>query len=150
MTTSARGIDRIYRYYADQIIGRQYLRFREDDITIAEWIGDFGPARIQVIPLFEDVPTMLAADAIVAEYLADKDITDQRVFLARSDTAMNYGLVSAALANKIALAKLAELSAALWGAAASHPGDRLRPIPRRTVAPYRRARGPGVSECGDL
>ena len=72
-------------------------------------IGDFGPARIQVIPLFEDVPAMLAADAILAEYLADKNITDQRVFLARSDTAMNYGLVSAALANKIALAKLAEL-----------------------------------------
>jgi phosphoenolpyruvate carboxylase len=40
---------------------------------------------------------MLKAADIVEEYLADKDISDQRVFLARSDTAMNYGLVSAAL-----------------------------------------------------
>ena len=138
MTTSARGIDRIYRYYADQIIGRQYVRFREDDITIAEWIGDFGPARIQVIPLFEDVPTMLAADAILAEYLADKDITDQRVFLARSDTAMNYGLVSAALANKIALAKLAELSA--------RSGVRLHPILGTGSAPFRGGLSPLTAE----
>ena len=138
MATSARSIDRIYRYYADQIIGRQYLRFREDDITIAEWIGDFGPARIQVIPLFEDVPAMLAADAILAEYLADKNITDQRVFLARSDTAMNYGLVSAALANKIALAKLAELSA--------RSGVRLHPILGTGSAPFRGGLSPLTAE----
>jgi phosphoenolpyruvate carboxylase len=99
MTTSSRCIDRIYRYYADHIIGRQRVRLRDDDITIAEWIGEFSPSRIQVIPLFEDVPTMLKADNIVEEYLSDKEVEDQRVFLARSDTAMNFGLVSAALAN---------------------------------------------------
>ena len=60
MTTSARCIDRVYRYYADHIVGRQHTRFRDDDITIAEWIGEFSPSHIKVIPLFEDVPTMLA------------------------------------------------------------------------------------------
>lgn len=129
MTTSARCIDRIYRYYIDHIIGRQNIRFREGDITIAEWIGQFSPSRIQVIPLFEDVPTMLKAADIVEEYLSDKEVEDQRVFLARSDTAMNYGLVSAALANKIALMRFDELSARI--------GVRIHPILGMGAAPFR-------------
>lgn len=129
MTTSARCIDRIYRYYADHIISRQNARFRDDDITIAEWIGQFSPSRIQVIPLFEDIPTMLKAADIVEEYLSDKEVVDQRVFLARSDTAMNYGLLSAALANKIALMRFEELSARI--------GVRIHPILGMGSAPFR-------------
>lgn len=138
MASSARSIDRVYRYYADQIIGRQHLRFRADDITIAEWIGEFAPARIQVIPLFEDVPNMLRADAVLEEYLADKEVTDQRVFLARSDTAMNYGLVAAALANKIALNRLADLAA--------RSGVRLHPILGTGSAPFRGGLSPLTAE----
>lgn len=138
MTTSARCIDRIYRYYADFIIGRQDKRFRDDDISIAEWIGEFAPANIQVIPLFEDVPSMLNAASIVEEYLADKPVTDQRVFLARSDTAMNYGLVSAALSNKIALADLDELS--------TRSGVRLHPILGMGSAPFRGGLAPATAE----
>lgn len=138
MTTSSRCIDRIYRYYADHIVGRQHTRFRDNDITIAEWIGEFSPESIQVIPLFEDVPSMLRAADIVEEYLADKDITDQRVFLARSDTAMNYGLVSAALSNKIALARLADLSV--------RSGVRLHPILGMGSAPFRGGLAPATAE----
>ncbi len=138
MTASARDIDRVYRYYADQIAGRQHIRFRGDDMTIAQWIGDFHPERIQVIPLFEDVPNMLRADAVLAEYLADKEVTDQRVFLARSDTAMNYGLVAAALANKIALARLAETGARI--------GVRLHPILGTGSAPFRGGLSPLTAE----
>ncbi len=138
MTTSARCIDRVYRYYVDHIIARQKARFRNDDITIAEWIGDFLPSQIQVIPLFEDVPTMLKADEIVAEYLSDKQIADQRVFLARSDTAMNYGLVAAALANKIALARLDALS--------SRIGVGIHPILGMGSAPFRGGLSPQTAQ----
>lgn len=138
MTTSARCIDRVYRYYADHIVGRQHTRFRDGDITIAEWIGEFSPSRIEVIPLFEDVPTMLRAAEIVEEYLSDKDVTDQRVFLARSDTAMNYGLVSAALSNKIALARLEELS--------DRTGVRLHPILGMGSAPFRGGLSPATAQ----
>ncbi|MDU9047842.1 MAG: phosphoenolpyruvate carboxylase [Candidatus Electrothrix sp. Rat3] len=138
MTTSACCIDRIYRYYADHIIGRQHERFSCDDITIAEWIGDFAPSRIQVIPLFEDVDTMLKAADIVADYLAGKDVEDQRVFLARSDTAMNYGLVAAALTNKIALERLDELS--------QHSGVRIHPILGMGSAPFRGGLSPRTVE----
>ncbi|MHB0978916.1 MAG: phosphoenolpyruvate carboxylase [Thermoleophilia bacterium] len=138
MTTSARDIDRIYRYYADFIVGRQHARFRNDDITIAEWIGEFRPERIEVIPLFEDLPSMLGAADIVEEYLADKEVADQRVFLARSDTAMNYGLVPAALSNKIALARFDELSRRI--------GVRLHPILGMGSAPFRGGLSPLTAE----
>jgi len=138
MTTSARCIDRVYHYYADHIIGRQNTRFCDDDVTIAEWIGEFLPSRIQVIPLFEDVQSMLNADRIVEDYLSDKDVEDQRVFLARSDTAMNFGLVSAALANKIALMNLDRL--------AERIGVRIHPILGMGSAPFRGGLSPRTAE----
>lgn len=138
MTTSSLCIDRIYRYYVDYIIRRQNKPFRNGDITIAEWIGDFAPEQIHVIPLFEDVPTMLKADKIVEEYLVDKNVTDQRVFLARSDTAMNYGFVSAALANKIALMRFDEL--------AKRIGVRIHPILGMGSAPFRGGLSPRTAD----
>jgi len=138
MTTSAKCVDRIFRYYRDFIVGRQMVRFAEDDLTIAEWIGEFRPERVEVIPLFEDLPSMLAAADIVEAYIADKDVTDQRVFLARSDTAMNYGVVSAALSNKIALSRLDDLS--------RRTGVALHPILGMGSAPFRGGLRPDTVE----
>lgn len=106
MTSSAISLDRIYRYYRDFVIGKQNISFRKGDVTLAEWIGTFEPASINVIPLFEDLDNMLQADLITREYLMDKDVEYQRVFLARSDPAMNYGQISAILMNKVALHRL--------------------------------------------
>ncbi|MFW6111183.1 MAG: phosphoenolpyruvate carboxylase [Thermoproteota archaeon] len=110
MTTSARCIDRVYRYYADFVIGKQNEAFGESDVTVAEWIGDFKPERINVIPLIEDREHMLDAHNLVRTYLRGKDVDYQRVFLARSDPAMNYGLITAVLLNKIALQRLEKMS----------------------------------------
>ncbi len=142
MTTTVRCVNRIYSYYKDHIIRRQHTPISDNDITIADWVGAFAPARIQVIPLFEDVPTMLNAAGIVEEYLADKDVQDQRVFLARSDTAMNYGLASAALANKVALTRFDELS--------NRIGVRIHPILGMGSAPFRGGLSPRtVERVGD-
>lgn len=110
MTTSYKCLNRIYYYYKDFIAGKQNLPFYPGDITIAEWIGEFKPETINVIPLFEDKEHMLEAHNIMREYLKGKDVKHQRVFLARSDPAMNYGMVSAILLNKIALQRLKRLS----------------------------------------
>jgi len=110
MTASYKSLDRIYRYYSDFVVGKQNKPFRKGDITIAEWIGEFKPGKINIIPLFEDMEHMLDAHNITKEYLKDKDIEYQRVFLARSDPAMNYGLISAVLLNKISLQRLHKLS----------------------------------------
>lgn len=110
MTTSARCVDRVYKYYQDFIVGKQHQTFQEGDITIAEWIGKFKPDNINVIPLVEDKEHMLDAHNILKKYLNDKNPKYHRIFFARSDPAMNYGLVSAVLINKIALQRIYKLS----------------------------------------
>ena len=106
MTASAKCLDRVYRYYRDFVVGKQVRPFGEGDITIADWIGTFQPSEVNVIPLFEDREHMLSCAEITGQYLADKEVDEHRVFLARSDPAMNYGLVGAVLINKVALGRL--------------------------------------------
>ncbi len=129
MCASTMCIERIYRYYTDFVVGKQHRPFKEGDITIADWIGDFLPERINVIPLFEDMEHMLAADAMTRDYMKDKPLAYQRVFLARSDPAMNYGLLSAVLLNKIALQRMYRLGA--------ETGVRIHPILGVGSAPFR-------------
>ncbi len=106
MTTSTESINRIYYYYRDFVVGKQHRKCFESDITIKEWIGEFKPETIEVIPLFEDIPYMLSADTMVQSYLSDKQFSYQRVFLGRSDPALNYGMLPAILVVKIALQRL--------------------------------------------
>lgn len=138
MTASSADIDRIYRYYCDFVVGKQNKAFRRGDIKISEWIGEFKPERINIIPLFEDMEHMLNAHNVVEEYLRDKDLKYQRVFLARSDPAMNYGLVSAVLLNKIALQRLQRLS--------NRIGIRIYPIIGVGSAPFRGNLRPQIVE----
>ena len=106
MTTSTESINRVYYYYRDFVVGKQHKKCFENDITIKEWIGEFKPETLEVIPLFEDIPYMLSADTMVQNYLKDKQFPYQRVFLGRSDPALNYGMLPAILVVKIALQRL--------------------------------------------
>lgn len=110
MTTSARELNRVYYFYKHFISGIQDKPIYKGDITIAEWVGEFRPHTINVIPLFENIESLINIDKILEEYLQDKDFSYIRVFLARSDPALNYGLVSAVLGVKIALKKLETLA----------------------------------------
>ena len=127
LTTSAAELNRVYHYYREFVGGKE--RQRCFDITVREWVGDFRPEGINVIPLIEDREHLLSADRIVEEYLLDKDVDYQRVFLARSDPALNYGLVSAVLLVKIALARLGRLEKRI--------GVELLPILGVGSAPFR-------------
>ncbi len=129
MTMSHESLNRVYYYYKDFVFGKQNMPFYPGDITISEWIGECKPERINVIPLFEDKEHMLEAHNIMREYLKDKDLKHQRVFIARSDPAMNYGMVSAILCNKIALQRLRILSEDL--------GIKIYPILGAGSAPFR-------------
>jgi phosphoenolpyruvate carboxylase len=129
MATSYKCIDRIYRYYADFVVGKQHEPFKPGDISIRDWIGEFQPETINVIPLFEEKEHMLNAHEITRAYLQDKDIDHQRVFLARSDPGMNYGQVSAVLMNKIALQRLHRMSL--------ETGVKIYPIMGVGSAPFR-------------
>ncbi len=107
MTRSAAELDRIHRYYTDFVIGKQYKSI--GDMRISEWIGKFKPESIHVIPLVEDKESMINVKKIVGEFISGKKLEYQRVWLARSDPALNYGMLSAVLLNKYATAQLDEL-----------------------------------------
>ncbi len=109
MTSSSREINRVYYYYTNFVVGKAKMKFFPGDITISEWTGEFKPDRINVIPLFEDRPFVLNCHEITREFLEDKQIAHQRVFLAKSDLAMNYGAFSSDVYLKKALFNLRTL-----------------------------------------
>ena len=110
MCTSADQVEMVRDYYERIIIGTKNTSLGAGkQILIKDWIGDFQPESINVIPLFEDYNSFLNSADILGEYIKGKQMEYQRVFLARSDPALNYGSVSAVLLAKIALMKLSEL-----------------------------------------
>ena len=140
MTSSHEALNRVYSFYRDFVAGKQYEKISPGDITIADWIGEFRPEEINVIPLLEDKNSILGAAEIITNYLRDKDLEYQRIFLARSDPALNYGMVSAVLLNKIALQRLEK--------AQEDVGVELYPIIGVGSAPFRGNFYPaGVEAC---
>ena len=83
-TTSSEELSIIETYYRDVIVGQENRPILGGH-TVKDWIGEFYPKRIRVIPLIEDSDHLLACDRIVEEYLHGRDEPYQRVFLARSD-----------------------------------------------------------------
>ncbi len=106
MTSNSESLNRIYYYYKNFVVGKENYCLFDNDIKICEWIGEINPKEINVIPLFEDMEQMLNSYHILKDYLKDKNFEYQRVFFARSDPALNYGLISAVLLNKIALNRI--------------------------------------------
>ena len=107
-TTEAKEIIMLFNYYRRAIVAD------EDEIlynstTTKDWIGDFKPKAIKVIPLVEDFDSTLHVDEIVRPFIEALKPKHQRVFIARSDPALNYGLICAVLLSKIALSKLKKL-----------------------------------------
>ena len=110
MTTSEQGLDRIYNYYHKFVVGKQFYPVIDGDILISDWVGEFKPHNINVIPLVEDKQHMLFSHLLLKAYLSDKDFEYQRIFFARSDPALNYGLLSAVIVNKIAHQRIHQLA----------------------------------------
>ena len=109
MTTNYKEILRIARYYQKHVIGKQHNKLG-DDITVADWIGTFEPEKIRIIPLIETKEAILNANNIVGSFLQEEKVDAyQRVWLARSDPALNYGNLATVLMLKISLQKLKEL-----------------------------------------
>lgn len=137
MTTSFESINRVHSYYSKFVVGKESSEI-SPGLKVADWIGEFKPKNINVIPLFEDKESLVNIDKLTGKYLDGKDISHQRVFLARSDPAMNYGLVGAVLLNKLALLKLHELS--------EKTGVNVYPIVGVGSAPFRGDLRPETTE----
>ncbi len=109
MATSAIELERIHTYYLRNVVEAANAPLIPGDIPVSSWCGAFEPTDIGVIPLIEDLPYLLEPDAIVADYVLGKGLPYQRVFIARSDPALNYGVIAAVLASLVALDKLDSL-----------------------------------------
>jgi phosphoenolpyruvate carboxylase len=108
MVSSSNEITRVKKYYDNHVIGKSFAKV--GDIKLNDWVGEFKPKQINVIPLIEDRDSMLNAHNIVSEYMGNVNVKEyQRVWLARSDPALNYGNLSAILVNRIALQRLHKL-----------------------------------------
>ena len=91
------------------------------------------PDSVQVIPLVEEVPELLMAGRVVSEYLrqsaaAGYGVSDLRIMLGRSDSAMVYGMVPSILAVKIAISDCYQATA---------DGGGVHPIFGGGVLPFR-------------
>jgi len=108
MTTEAKEIIMLFNYYKKAIVEAENAKLYEET-TVKDWMGVFRPKAIKVIPLVEDFDSILNVDQIVAPYIKAVKPKQQRVFVARSDPALNYGFLCAILLSKIALSKLKAL-----------------------------------------
>ncbi len=99
------------------LVRRQYAAiakaFGGQEISKAFALEKVGPADVRVIPLIEHPDNLIAADKILGDYAAAcrtarLPLDYLRVFIARSDPALNMGLASAVIASKAALARCAE------------------------------------------
>lgn len=142
MTTSHQELERIKDYYEKVIVGQKDTKVGSENLTVKEWLGDFKPETINVIPLFENHEAFINGPNIVEKYLQGKKTEYQRVFLARSDPALNYGSIPAVLLAKCAMQKFYELEQKL--------SVDLLPILGVGSAPFRgNFRPDNVSNCGD-
>jgi phosphoenolpyruvate carboxylase len=108
MTTNAQEIIMLFNYYKKAIVEAEDAKLY-DQTTVKDWMGNFCPRAIKVIPLVEDFDSILNVDQIVAPYIKAVKPKQQRVFIARSDPALNYGYLCAVLLSKIALSKVKKL-----------------------------------------
>ena len=104
-TTSGNELIWLFNYYRKAIVANEDIML-DDHAKAKDWIGTFKPKTISVIPLVEDNESLLNIDNIIKPYIEAVKPKQLRVFIARSDPALNYGLISAVLLSKIALAKL--------------------------------------------
>lgn len=111
-TTESIELIGVAKYYEKVVAGKQDVRLW-DELYVRDLVGEIQPKTVEVIPLIEDKDSLMKADEIVGGYVKAIKPAYVRVFLARSDPAMNYGMLSAVLSAKVALSKLSKLSTTL-------------------------------------
>jgi phosphoenolpyruvate carboxylase len=104
-TTDGREPIWLFNYYQRAIVADEEAML-DESTKAKDWIGPTKPKKISVIPLVEDFNSLMSVDRIIQPYIDTVKPKHLRVFIARSDPALNYGLICAVLLSKIALSKL--------------------------------------------
>lgn len=109
MTTSYKLPVSVSLYYEKAVRNRQDIELI-NGLKVKDLVGPIYPEKIEVIPLIEDMESILNIRIIVGKTIEMLKVNYLRVFIARSDPAMNYGLIPAVLLTKIAISELFTLS----------------------------------------
>lgn len=110
-TTSHFELLRVASCYSKVIVGKEKMKICDaEDMSMEDWVGGFEPKKIEVIPLVEDKEGLSNIDKILVNFAKHLKPNYLRVFLARSDPALNYGLFSAVLLIKLALSKICRIT----------------------------------------
>ena len=110
-TTSHLELLRVASCYSKIIVGKEKMKLCENDgMSVEDWVGSFEPKKVEMIPLIEDKESLSNIDQILIKYIKQVKPNYLRVFLARSDPALNYGLIPAVLLIKLALSRMNTLS----------------------------------------
>ncbi len=104
-TTRSDDLIWLKRYYEKVIAGSASICL-DGVCRIEEWLGPFKPETIEIIPLIEDFNSILNIKEIITPFIKAAKPEYLRVFIARSDPALNYGLACAVILCKIALSQL--------------------------------------------
>ncbi len=104
-TTNAEQLIALAKYYEKAVVNKESLQLTEN-LKVRDLIGEVKPKWIEVIPLIEDKDSLLNIRQIIEMYVNAIKIPYLRVFIARSDPAMNYGMITAVLLAKHALSEL--------------------------------------------
>lgn len=107
-TTSSAEIISVAKYYEKVVVGKENIEL-EGGLPIRELVGEVNPKSIEVIPLVEDKDSLLRIREVVGGYVKAVRPKYIRVFVARSDPAMNYGLIPALILAKWALRELRKI-----------------------------------------
>lgn len=106
MTTSFDEIEMISDFYKKYVVGKEDMVVGSNGMRVRDWLGEINPKSIKVIPLVEDKKSILEADKLAEEMIKKLEPSYLRVFIARSDPALNYGHITAALLSKVSLQRL--------------------------------------------
>ncbi|MEM2092943.1 MAG: phosphoenolpyruvate carboxylase [Candidatus Bathyarchaeia archaeon] len=107
-TTSGEDLIWLKKYYEKVVAGTGDICL-DGSCRVEEWLGPFKPETIEVIPLIEDMKSILNIVGILQSFIKAAKPNYLRVFIARSDPALNYGLVCAVILSKLALSQLRTL-----------------------------------------
>ena len=110
-TTSHFELLRVASCYSKVIVGKEKMKICDaEDVSMEDWVGGFKPKKIDVIPLIENKEGLSNIDKILVNFVKYLKPDYLRVFLARSDPALNYGLFPAVLLIKLSLSKICKIS----------------------------------------
>ena len=105
-TSSHRDVVKVLRTYSEAVVNIEKVKIDFPDVTLQELVGEIQPKSINVIPLFEEWTCLVSLDSLLFKLLEATSPKYLRVFLARSDPALHYGLVPSVILVKIALSKI--------------------------------------------